>query len=306
MSDQNSEFEYIEYERIAKIQNVIHEYGEENFAISYSGGKDSNVVSTLIDLALPDNKIPRVYVNTGIELVAVRQFVEAKAKGDSRFHIIMPQKKIKDVLETYGYPFKSKDHSGRVYRWYTAWMTDHIKQYIERPEGTFYEKHGCPHILRYQFTEENKLLISDRCCLEMKEKPLDAWQKMMHRPIAITGIRSAEGGRRRTAVCLAFAGGKLKSFQPLAPIKNDWEEWFIEKHKIKLPYVYYPPYSLRRTGCKGCPFNVEVQAELDTLQQFWPQEERQCEIIWAPVYAEYRRLGYRLRGGATDADCDRE
>ena len=59
------DFEYTEYERIVKIQNVIHQYGEENFAMSYSGGKDSNVLHTLLDLALPGNKIPRIYVNTG-------------------------------------------------------------------------------------------------------------------------------------------------------------------------------------------------------------------------------------------------
>lgn len=27
----------------------------------------------------------------------------------------------------------------------------------------------------------------------------------------------------------------------------------------------------------------------------FPNERKQCEIIWKPVYAEYRRLGYRLR-----------
>lgn len=26
-----------------------------------------------------------------------------------------------------------------------------------------------------------------------------------------------------------------------------------------------------------------------------PNERKQCEYIWQPVYAEYRRLGYRLK-----------
>lgn len=296
MSEKNKEdFEYTEFERIAKVQNVIHEYGEQNFAISYSGGKDSNVLSTLVDLAVPGNRIPRVYINTGIELKAVSDFVKKKAETDIRIHIVSPQRNIRETLETYGYPFKSKDHSNTVYSWYNYGMTESIRGYVERTGSKFNEKHGCPYNLRYQFTAENKLLISDKCCYEMKEKPLTEWKKQMGKKYDMIGIRKAEGGRRRTAQCLVFRGDNLKAFQPLAPVSDEWEEWFIAKHNIKLPEVYYPPYSFDRTGCKGCPFNIELQAELDVLKEKMPAEYKQCEIIWKPVYDEYRRLGYRLR-----------
>lgn len=65
-------------DRIQKIKQIIKKYGEENFSISYSGGKDSNVVSALVDLALPHNQIPRVYADTGIELNSVRNFVRER------------------------------------------------------------------------------------------------------------------------------------------------------------------------------------------------------------------------------------
>ena len=35
--------------------------------------------------------------------------------------------------------------------------------------------------------------------------------------------------------------------------------------------------------------------ELDTLEKYFPNERKQCEIIWKPVYDEYRRIGYRLK-----------
>ena len=38
---------------------------ENNAYISFSGGKDSTILHYLIDLALPNNKIPRVFINTG-------------------------------------------------------------------------------------------------------------------------------------------------------------------------------------------------------------------------------------------------
>ena len=56
----------------------------DGYLIPIGGGKDSCVLSKLIDLALPDNKIPRVFFNTGIEYKAILQFVRDKAKEDSR------------------------------------------------------------------------------------------------------------------------------------------------------------------------------------------------------------------------------
>ena len=56
---------------------------EENAYISYSGGKDSTVLSHLIDEALPNNKIPRVYLNTGIEYLMIVSFVERERERQS-------------------------------------------------------------------------------------------------------------------------------------------------------------------------------------------------------------------------------
>ena len=54
---------------------TIKKYGEENFAISFSGGKDSTVLHYLVDMAIPGNKIPRVFINTGIEYSHIVNFV---------------------------------------------------------------------------------------------------------------------------------------------------------------------------------------------------------------------------------------
>ena len=52
--------EFLLFDRITKIKSVVNQYGEDNFYISFSGGKDSTVLSALVDMALPDNNIPRV------------------------------------------------------------------------------------------------------------------------------------------------------------------------------------------------------------------------------------------------------
>lgn len=53
--------ELILFDRINIIRDVVNKYGEENFYISFSGGKDSTVLHYLVDEALPSNKIPRVF-----------------------------------------------------------------------------------------------------------------------------------------------------------------------------------------------------------------------------------------------------
>ena len=72
-----TENEFLLADRIQKIKSINELYDLENNAyISFSGGKDSTVLSHLIDEALPNNRIPRVYFNTGIEYKAIVNFVE--------------------------------------------------------------------------------------------------------------------------------------------------------------------------------------------------------------------------------------
>lgn len=288
------ENEMILNDRIMKIQSVVRKYGEENFYISFSGGKDSTVLSALVDMALPDNKIPRVYANTGIELNMIRDFVIELTKTDNRIQIIKPSIPIKQMLETEGYPFKSKRH---VQMW-SIWNNNHNNlSVIKYIDGLYnFSSNKCPKKLKYQFSDDFSIKLSDKCCFRLKEEPLKKWQEENNKPYGILGLMREEGGRRAKAQCLAFRGKKLKNFQPLAVCTKDWEDWFIKTYNIKICDIYKPPYNFTRTGCKGCPFNIHIQRDLETLKKYFPEEYKQCEIIWKPVYDEYRRIGYRLKG----------
>ena len=289
--------EFLLQDRLQKIRQIIRKYGEENFYVSFSGGKDSTVLSALVDMALPDNKIPRVYANTGIELNMIRDFVFRLAEMDKRIEVIKPSVPIKKTLEEEGYPFKSKSHSMWHERYKRIGRSEGVTQYLgERTDKEPWSSQtSCPQILKYQFTPEFNIKISDKCCLRLKEEPLAKWSKENNKPFPIIGVMREEGGRRNNAQCLAIRGNKLFAFQPLAPMTKEWEEWFIEAYGVEICDIYKPPYNFVRTGCKGCPFARNLQDELDTLERFFPEERRQCEIIWKPIYEEYRRIGYRLR-----------
>ena len=50
-------------------------------------------------MALPNNKIPRVFINTGIEYTAIVEFVKELAEKDDRFVIIQPKVPVKKMLD---------------------------------------------------------------------------------------------------------------------------------------------------------------------------------------------------------------
>lgn len=286
--------ELILFDRLEVIKNTITEYGEENFYLSFSGGKDSTVLHYMIDEALPNNKIPRVYINTGIEFNSIVKFVKELASKDDRFIILQPTQPIKKMLETYGYPFKSKEHSNLVKVYQNSGLTKSVIKYLD--ENDHSRQSHCPKILKYQFTEENTLNISNKCCYKLKKDVAKKYAKENNKPYTITGMRRGEGGQRRGVQgCLTHKGTSEMKFHPLMPINDDFEKWYIERNHIQLCELYYPPYNFERTGCKGCPYNIKIQEELDTLEKLLPNERKQCEIIWKPVYDEYRKRRYRLK-----------
>lgn len=291
--------EIILEDRLNKIREVIEKYGEDNFCISFSGGKDSVVLSNLIDMAVPGNNIPRVYADTGIELNMIRDFVIRCAENDNRINIIRPVVPIRQMLEKDGYPFKSKMHAKLCNIFWKHKSLEGRSGIIHYLDGEKWKsENSCPKCLRYQFTNEflnQNLHISDKCCFRLKEEPLDLWKKEHNKIYGITGIMRSEGGRRIHSQCLAFTKNKLTEFHPMVPLTKQWEDWFIEKYHIEICDIYKPPYNFVRTGCKGCPFAINLKRELDILEKYFPSERKQCEIIWKPVYDEYRRIGYRLK-----------
>lgn len=289
--------ELLLFDRLQVIKDTITKYGEENFYLSFSGGKDSTLLSWLIDKALPGNKIPRVFINTGIEYLMIVDFVKELASKDDRFVIIQPSKPIRKILEEYGYPFKSKEHSTKLHEWQQGNReTKSMKKYIS---GAPFQ---CPDILLYQFSDNFDLKVSQFCCHKLKKEPAKKWAKENKKSITITGMRREEGGQRTTLGCiLTDKNGKVVKFHPLAVVSDEWEDWLIEREResIALCPLYCQPYNFKRTGCAGCPFNLHLQEQLETMSIYLPNERRRCEIIWKKVYDEYRRIGFRLNNNLT-------
>ena len=284
---------FLRNDRIQKIRQIAEEYDLEHKGyIAFSGGKDSTVLSFLVDLALPGNKIPRVYSNTGIDYLEIQRFVRQLASEDERIMFLQPRQNIKQMLNEVGYPFKSKFHSHICDIYSRQGKTGCVLKYAEPKANT---PHSCPKVLQDMFNSPLPFKISEKCCYKLKKEPFKRYEEETGRHIGLTGMRKSEKGLRENLRCLVFEGDKLHRFHPLAPVEDDFIEWVIKEYKIRLCVLYYAPYGFKRTGCAGCPYARELQEELDLMEKLLPNEKLKCEYLWKPVYAEYRKRGYRLR-----------
>jgi 3'-phosphoadenosine 5'-phosphosulfate sulfotransferase (PAPS reductase)/FAD synthetase len=288
----NEEMEFLLFDRIEKIKSINAEYDLENNAhISFSGGKDSTILHYLFDIALPNNKIPRIFINTNIEYKAIVDFVKELQKTDDRIIIVNANVNIKQMLEKYGYPFKSKEHSLKVGEYQRGSRAKHVIDY-KTMQGK--SKFSCPKKLLYQYEPSFKIKLSDKCCYKLKKEPIASYEKEIQRFIAITGMRKSEGGERANlSNCIITRNDKVVKFHPLLVVNEQFEDWFIKKYNIKLCKLYYPPYNFKRTGCAGCPYSLWLNQDLETMRLYLPNEYKKCWLIWRPIYEEYKRIGYR-------------
>lgn len=295
MQDQDNEL--LLFDRLNVIKDTINKYGENNFYIAFSGGKDSTILSFLIDMALPSNKIPRIYINTGIEYIEMTKHVKAIADQDNRFIIVAPSKNIKEVLNKYGYPIKSKFHSQMLETYQRSGLTKCVRVYLgqELTSGGKKLLTSCPAALKEQFSSNFNLKASAKCCKVLKKDPAINWAKEHNKTINITGMRAEEGGGRKKLGCiLTDKDGNIKRFNPLIKVNENFINWLIDKYNIKLCKLYYEPFNFKRTGCRACPYALNIEAELLELKRALPIEYKISLALWGDVYRAYADSNYRI------------
>lgn len=296
------DYELTLFDRVSAIRDTIKRHGEDNFYISFSGGKDSTALSALIDIALPDNKIPRVFINTGVEYRAIINYVKSLKLRDERIIIIEPITPVKRILDKEGYPFKSKEHSTKLAEYQKGHFSISTIKYMD-----YKNRFACPKILVEQFSPDYPLKVSSKCCKYLKKDIALKWVKENKKTIAITGMRSEEGGQRRNikGCILTDNKGRVIKFHPLIKCDSEFIDEFINKNNVTLCSLYYEPFNFKRTGCKCCPYSVDIERQLLTLRDYDYKEYLQALALWAPVYKEYVRLNYRIKSEVIKNDLQR-
>ena len=92
-----------EMKSLARIDEWVNHYGEDNVCFAFSGGKDSTVLKHLIRKRHPN--IKGVFSDTGLEYPEIREFV----KTIDNIDWVKPKQTFRDITIENGYPLFSKE-----------------------------------------------------------------------------------------------------------------------------------------------------------------------------------------------------
>ena len=251
-------------EKILRTQTRIIEWylkNKGNVYVSFSGGKDSTVLLTLVREIYPD--VPAVYVDTGLEFPEVK----AHVKTFDNVTILRPEMAFPQVIKKYGWCFPGKDVAQKVYyaKRGAFWAQNRLKGYnTDGSESKFSERYR-----KWAFLVDAPFQISDRCCAIMKKNPIHKYHRETKR-LPYLGTMAEESQMRMQAWmktgCNSFDGKNPKS----APL-SFWTEQdilrYIVENKTPIPSVYgdivktrigYITTGEQRTGCMFCPVGCHL------------------------------------------------
>lgn len=270
-----------------RIEELYYET-EGKCYISFSGGKDSTVLLALTKLCeeiytIPENAIPAVFVNTGIEMGITVEFVRwVKQNYYPNVIEIRPEVSFDWVLKKYGKPIRSKLRSEFLGRWQSGRRTKSV--YMNFIDG---ETNSGKHASRTKLADKDAHMLSDdfhvmassKCCAILKKKPSKKYTEQHKTKGYAYGIREGEGGARALntialapkkggRVCTSISGGIIKK-APIIDWNDDDIEEFIARYHVPLSRAY-TEYGFHRTGCMACPFAMDVDKNLLYLHDHEP------------------------------------
>jgi 3'-phosphoadenosine 5'-phosphosulfate sulfotransferase (PAPS reductase)/FAD synthetase len=201
-----------------------------------------------------------VYVDTGLEFPDVRQF----AMSHANVTVLKPDMNFREVLDTYGWCFPSKEMAHTLYyaRKGSQWALDRLAGVNADGSPSKYRQ---THYTRWAFLLDAPFKISANCCGVMKERPLNRYQKRSGKT-AIIGTMAAESERRMQA-WLKTGCNAFDSKRPISKPISFWTEQDILRYlrDFQIPYasVYgdivedkkgrLSTTGESRTGCIFCP-----------------------------------------------------
>ena len=285
-----------------------YDYWNGEVYVSFSGGKDSTVLLHIARELYPD--IEAVFVNTGLEYPEIQKFV----KTFDNVTILRPKMRFDEVINKYGYPIISKEVSLAIH--YARQGSVWAKNYFNGLDGK-----GKPHefkksmYAKYKPIVDMDFKVSDKCCHNMKENPLDDYAKTVGKK-PITAIMASESKKRETAWlmtgCNAFDGKR-----PMSKPMSFWTEQdvlqYIKENNIPIVSVYgdivykSPDGSMYndslcggklcttgcdRTGCIFCGFGAHLEkgeTRFERLKRTHPRQYEYCigggeyvDGVWQP------------------------
>lgn len=245
------------------IKEAVEEFGLEHVYISYSGGKDSTVLSHIAKELYPS--ILHIFSNTTCEYPETLKHIQWEIK-ENKTNLITVFPKAKDgsiwnfkkLVQSYGYPVFSKKISNAI-RTYQHAATPITKQ------------HSIDYINRNfkKYDKYKELCISDKCCEILKKKPIQKKAKELKMNCSILGILASESRQREQDWlkygCNVFYRKSENQCRPLSfwTEKDIYE--YINKYNVRISTLYELGYE--RNGCMYCAFGVHLEKAPNRFQR---------------------------------------
>ena len=205
------------------------------------------------------------------------------------------------AIRKYGFPILSKIKS-KFLNYYLRGV----------PSGEKYVFMDGYKVARLQFTEgqknlarylkDNGIMVSEKCCEISKKKPIYAYIKSAGIDLNVTGERSAEGGQRslRHKSCFEEGNHGVDKYMPLWWWSDRTKAAFKDAEGIRYSDCY-EVYGMKRTGCCGCPFNLDIAKDLQAMYQFEPQLYKACMSVFGQAYELTDQFNCRKKKCLPDA-----
>jgi len=244
-----------------RIKAAIMMWGEDSCYVSFSGGKDSTVLSHLV-LSM-GYRLEHVFSNTRVEYPDCLKFAHDWCqKNGVKLIWVTPDVMPHEIWKKYGYPMFSKEVATILERVRTNKIVNPKK--LKRVK---------------RFFKYKDLKISARCCYYLKKKPMLDWQKRSGKKVAIMGTRAQESQIRRVVWVRKGCIYKTKNQIVVTPLvffteKDIWD--YIHRFKIRLADIYYKGF--KRNGCYCCGFGCHLTTENNFVKL-----KKLNPILWANV-----------------------
>lgn len=259
----------------ARVREFVDMFGVDGVFISFSGGKDSQVLTEIIrEMGPPYDKIELVFFDTHNEDKTVYDVVERYGATNIPSPL-MPN----EVIEKVGYPLFNK----RIAK---------IIKDIQRgspytsAEGAFNRKAIDAIKIKYKDFIASPLRITDDCCNELKKKPSAAFTRRTgkHPIVATLAVDSRDRMRQYLQRgCNAFEG-KISS-TPMGFWSKADVLWFIATRNVRIARCYKCGiikglisgvstcrlYGKQQTGCLFCGFGKGMKFAYKILKSKCPE-----------------------------------
>ena len=254
------------------------------WAVSYSGGRDSTVLSHIITEVMGRRDIPHVMSNTRMEYPETIQQVKnwyARLRSlGVECHTCFPDKRPNVLWKEIGVPLWSKILAYK-YRKFARSKTGKMPKDVPKALEPEFRK-----------AKELGLKITDKCCDELKKKPMARWDAEHGVGGHIMGVRCSESRSRRLAWIMqgslyqASTHGGMWVSNPLAYWTLEDVETWLSDHGIE---VLRPDTPTGGSGCVTCMFGCQSRAAEGTKNNLQDLKERNPKM-WRAALDDW---GYR-------------